>query len=320
MNSKLPSLLFAGLAGVALVGLFTTTSHGQCDTSVSETVAYQPVAYTAYQPVAATGTQSRWYPGRLFDRLRLQRWGFADSASVAPVYTTAYSPNYYTASYRAAYRPYVTAYVPLVRTTVARPVFQTSFSPVIGSPYSTYATTTLYRPATVTLRPIATSCCADGGYASGVGQAVYAQPASGDSSCASTSSGPIYSGSSSAGPATPQPQLAPSQPTPAESTFRANRPATPTESSKVETGNGSGNDRVYPSPKPEAEASDSSTSLEPPQLYNPDDRTTNRPSVEVWTAVYHKPVISTAISNRLPKQRTQAEIDADGWQPISRNR
>ncbi|WP_148073211.1 hypothetical protein [Bythopirellula goksoeyrii] len=72
--------------------------------------------------------------------------------------------------------------------------------------------------------------------------------------------------------------------------------------------------------------SESSTYFEAPKLFNPQDRTaqnnSNRakpinrsPSVDVWTAVYSKPVTTDNISTTTTK-RSQAEIDAAGWHSV----
>lgn len=59
---------------------------------------------------------------------------------------------------------------------------------------------------------------------------------------------------------------------------------------------------------------DSSTSLEAPKLFNPNDRTAQRSIAPVHTAVYNKPVASQSVSTA-PVRITaeQAQRDAAGW-------
>ena len=59
---------------------------------------------------------------------------------------------------------------------------------------------------------------------------------------------------------------------------------------------------------------DSSTSLEAPKLFNPNDRTAQRSIAPVKTAVYNKPVASHSVSTA-PVRITaeQAQRDAAGW-------
>ena len=328
MTTKLPRLLFAGLLAVALVGWMAAAGQAQCSTCPTATMAYQPVSYTAYQPVVSTPASTGWYPGKLIDQWRMRRWGMLDTAApsytaapaytAAPTYSASYAPSYTscyapscntcspcnTGSCTTYYKPYVTSYAPLVRRA-------------------------LYRPTTVTLRPVGTVCtscgvdpcgctsgCSTGGCSTcGVSQASYVE-SSGCSSCAAASSGPIYSNTPSVGTSTPQPQLAPNEPAPAESTYRANKPVTPPEENGVKTDNGS--DLNDPMPLPENGASESSTLLQPPQLYHPGDRTASRPTVDIHTAVYHKPITPAPVSTPAPRQPTQAEQDAAGWGPVSK--
>jgi len=65
-------------------------------------------------------------------------------------------------------------------------------------------------------------------------------------------------------------------------------------------------------PSPE---DDSSTYFEAPKLFNPRDRTANRPSVEVHNAVYSQQVTHHAASH-VPA----SEVDANGWYAVSADR
>jgi len=315
-----------GLALVAVLGLTVQTVSAQCAVCPAPTVAYRPVTTVAYQPVVAQPVVAQpvvaykpytgWYPGKLLDQWRLRRYGVTNTA--APAYTAAYAPATVTTNY-------VTSYAPLASTTAARPIMQTSFfAPTV----QTVARPVLLRPVVVA-RPVVAACCP-----TGVSQAAYAAPAPAPAcaACATGTSVPSYSapsypsGGASVGPPTPQPQLSPSEPTPSSSRYRSQRPTSPSpaQGSGARDNGSNHNDAqkpdVYPSPEPE---SDSSTYLEAPKLFHPKgDRTASRPSVEVWNAVYHKPVATSAVSqsHETPSSRTQAEIDAEGWYAVSRDR
>ena len=313
-----------GLALVAVLGLTVQTVSAQCAVCPAPTVAYRPVTTVAYQPVVAQPVVAQpvvaykpytgWYPGKLLDQWRLRRYGVTNTA--APAYTAAYAPATVTTNY-------VTSYAPLASTTAARPIMQTSFfAPTV----QTVARPVLLRPVVVA-RPVVAACCP-----TGVSQAAYAAPAPACAACATGTSVPSYSapsypsGGASVGPPTPQPQLSPSEPTPSSSRYRSQRPTSPSpaQGSGARDNGSNHNDAqkpdVYPSPEPE---SDSSTYLEAPKLFHPKgDRTASRPSVEVWNAVYHKPVATSAVSqsHETPSSRTQAEIDAEGWYAVSRDR
>lgn len=119
--------------------------------------------------------------------------------------------------------------------------------------------------------------------------------------------------SPSVGPQTPQPSLSP-VPAPAESQYqRSNRP--------IDGGSEAGQNDPGP-----ATDNDSSTYYNAPRLLEPRDRTaarsyyeSSKPTVDVWTAVYQGPTTgdATQVSARV---RSQADIDADGWNAVSSNR
>ncbi len=320
MKSILARSLFAALAVVVTLGFHVVSGFAQCSTCPTGAVAT-----TVFQPVAVAPVRTGWYPSKLFDQMRLSRWGFGGAA--APTYTAAYAPTYYnpanttnfapyTAAYApastVAYRPYVTAYAPLARTTAFMPVVQTAYSPIVATGCNTCAVpTTVQRQ--VTLRPVTSPCCTTCNFSpcccsSGVSQASHTSPLA-CPSCAPASSEPVYSGTPSAGPQTPQPQLAPDYAAPPENSFKANKPESPAEGSELEP-------QALPEENP-------STSFEAPRLFLPNDRTARRsgnnsPSVDVWQAVYHKPVTARPISHPTGRTRTQAEITADGWRAVSR--
>ena len=119
--------------------------------------------------------------------------------------------------------------------------------------------------------------------------------------CAGASALPSYSEAPTVGPATPQPQLAPSEGTPSGTQYETNR-------LEIEE------PKVDPAPAPAAE-SDSSTYFEAPKLFNPRDRTANRPSVDVHDAVYRQPATYHGVS-----QASAVEVDANGWYAVPGDR
>jgi len=326
MKSHLIRIGLTGFVFVAMAMLTAETTSAQCSTCATPVVAYQPVAV---QPVVTT-QYTGWYPGKMLDSMRLRRYDrrYSVAAPMAPAYTpytASYAP--YTAAYptySTGYTPYVTAYAPLRRTVVARPIVQTAYYPAaMASPCST-CVQTVARP--VVLRPIVTAGCGGCSSCSGVGQAAFLQPSTqpGCSSCATPSVVPSYPATPSlaptgqgvtVGPPTPQPALVPNEPAPAQSNY----PAT-----------GTGQGTVDPlDPIPEV-SPNTDTTFEAPRLFDPSDRTAQRsssngPTVDVWNAVYQKTgserVKQMAFQQTNGKSsRTQAEIDADGWQSVPRSR
>lgn len=80
-----------------------------------------------------------------------------------------------------------------------------------------------------------------------------------------------------------------------------------------------------PTPDPAPAADDASTYLAPPQLLGPsNDRTANRPTVDVHNAVYRQPATTAAVSSAVAKPvtsvRTEAQIDAEGWESVPASR
>ena len=355
MKSLTLRLLVAGMVLVALSWVVAGDASAQCSTCPVSTVAYQPAVA---QPTVAYQPYTGWYPGKWLDQWRLRRAGVtatapAYSAAYAPSYTAAYAPSY-TAAYAPSYtaytsayrRPYVTAYAPLsyaaaapcntCTQTVARQVL---LRPVVAAPV---CNTCDYTP----------SCGCD----AGVSQATYTEPygAPGCSGCdggGSVSSNPLpsthshdsgnydsgnHGNSGSYGQQTRQPDFSPVVPALEKSRYDSRRPL---GESKTQEGDTEADvEKTFDDPRPETDV-DSSTyyynapRLNAPRLLDPSDRTarnvktrsykqTHKPTVDVWTAVYRGPAkhrnVST-ISSRRPT-RTQAEIDADGWTAVRRNR
>jgi hypothetical protein len=79
-------------------------------------------------------------------------------------------------------------------------------------------------------------------------------------------------------------------------------------------------DPAAPADKPEG-----ATMFEPPALYDPSDRVTQRPNVPVWNAVYHSRSAAsqrpTRQASSTPKAKpTAADVarDAQGWTSASK--
>ncbi len=304
MKSFSMRFVLAGLVVTALTVMSMKMTRAQCSTCPAPTVAYQPVVAqttVAYRPYTA------WYPGKLFDQMRLRRYGVT-TAAATPTYTTSYAP--YTAGYApytAAYQPYVTSYAPLGRRMVARPILQTSYYvPAVAGNHCSTCTQTVARQ--VVLHPVVASCCHAGctgcsACSTGVSQASYTQPAC--SNCAGGAAAPSYTapqGAATVGPNTGQPALGPNEQVPTQSNYPSLKP-TPAP--------------VPESSAPEAAPADSNTLLEAPRLLDPRDRTASRPSVDVWNAVYSQPVTRQAVSQTSYKP---TNTDADGWSSVPSNR
>ncbi len=359
MRSLVLRTMLAGLVLVAITLSVAGEASAQCATCAVPTVAYQPVVAqptVAYRPY--TGWYpGKWLDQWRMRRSTVpaSRAAYAPTysaayaptytAAYAPAYTTAYAPTYtaaYAPTYTAAYRPYLTSYAPL--------------SAAVAAPCNTCTQTVarqvLMRP--VVVAPACNTCsftpsCGCDACSTGLSQAHFneysSEPAC--SSCAGGTVGhvvpPSYSNAPSAGapivgPPTGQPNYTNPVPAPADSRYKSNRPL-----------EGSGNrargnrdsdspaDGVDPldeyDPGPATDV-DPSTYYNAPRLLDPRDRTAARsykkatrsykkshqPTVDVWTAVYRGPAKHRNISQASRRTRSQAEIDADGWTAVPRNR
>jgi hypothetical protein len=268
-------------------------------------------------------------------------------ASYAPTYTASYAPaytaSYAPATYTAGYTPYITAYAPLqsavVQTSYAAPVVSGGCSSCAQSTTVSYAPSTVYRPvevAPVIAAPACSACAVEApcsACSAGVSQVSYVEGAPATSSCANCAAEagtPVYNSgppappaSSQSGPATPQPELSGAVPEPADRSYGTQRPT----ANDGATGTSEAEKSVVPGPAPEDDAAgpeadpaastDSKTSydLEAPPLLGPqNDRTANRPTVDIHNAVYRQParqatrVSTTAAKAALP--------DANGWESV----
>jgi len=349
MNFRIGRYCLAGLILAASIFALAGDVSAQCATCPTPTVAYQPVVA---QPTVTYKPYTGWYPGKLLDQWRMRRAGIASApaytasyaptyaASYAPAYTAAYAPSYnaaYAPAYTSAYRPYVSSYAPLTAPAAApcNTCAQTSYYPVV----QTVARPVLMRP--VVAAPACDVCsytpsCGCDACSSGVSQAAYNEPAYAQPGCSGCAGGgtvtnvlpPSSATGQNVGPQTPQPSLAPqpapAQPAPLDSRYESNRPAQPEI--------GSGVDDVDPlddiDPGPVKEEADSSTYYHnAPQLLDPRDRTAStsnsrrKPTVEVWNAVYRQTATNRQVSQSSSRrERSQAEIDAEGWNAVPRDR
>ncbi|MBX3426982.1 MAG: hypothetical protein KF688_14995 [Pirellulales bacterium] len=320
MNRLLVRSLRAAVAALTLA-LGAIPAQAQCDTCATP-VAVAPVT-VGYAPTVTYEPYTGWYPGKLFDQMRVRRW----TRNATPTYTAAYAP----AAYTSSYTPYVASYAPTSYTAAYAPA-ATAYTPYTASyaytaAYAPYVTayaplqrTSYYAPAM--LRPVVAMApvVADGGCSAcsacgstcdacsgGVTQAVYADqyaaPSGGCASCAAGSGTPYYGGGNvSSGPyvgeQTPQPRI---EPTPASPQYDVNRPQTP------------------PADPAPVEEEDAAASHYPSLLKPANDRTASRPSVDVWNAVYQRPArqdqvsTSAAATEVQSRERTSAELNSDLW-------
>lgn len=353
--------------------------QAQCSTCGTQTVfspvIAQPQATVAFSPVVSTPVvvaqpvRDHWYPGRFFDRARMNRWGVSNTAWVAPqtvafapvptVQTVGFAPTSVvqtvgfapTATVQtvnfAPSAPWVTGYAPMQRTVVGfAPTATTVFSPAVIEPVVSSGCSTCSTCATA-----AAPCSACAGSSTVVEQASFASPvttvapASGCSSCAEGSGTPYYPpvGSTvsppqaapiNAGPPTPQPELAPT-PAPAvgSGAYGTNRPETPAPpAADAAKGPEAPAEKSTLAPSPESDlgeepatpaASEPSALQAPPLLGPQNDRTANRPTVDIHDAVYRQParkatVGTTTVAKPLtPASTAASQTDANGWYSVS---
>ncbi len=310
-----------------------------------QVVAFSPVLQPAPQPVvwqSQTTTREGWYPGKLIGGLfrrptttttvtavapQPQVVGFAPTHTVgfAPTHTVGFapqaasfapSPTAFTAAYRPTYPPsYTVGFAPTF-SLASEVALQTAFSPVVGSACSSCnacgcdpcGCTSCAMPVTM-----ASPGCSTCGQAT---SAVYESPSSGCASCnapASYSSNVAPSNYYDSAPTqqsynpqsfTPQ---TPGQPTPAPGLGPNENP--PAERSILEKPEMQQDDAADLGPS----AADSSTYFEAPQLYDPRDRTTQRPTAPVWNAVYEKPADGAAV------RRTSMKVASEPQAPVRRS-
>ncbi|MEM6799497.1 MAG: hypothetical protein AAF589_08280 [Planctomycetota bacterium] len=330
--------LTAALAAAFLVAA-GSTARAQCNACAQPVYAAAPVAQptVAYSPVLApapapAGYQAYrpydgWYPGKYLGRALT--WPFrAIDQAVAPLTAppvvaapvAAPTQTFVTAAYRPTYPlNYTVGYAPAVQT-VARPVTLTALSPcgcgpVCSSGCSTCASSGVTTAGFETSYTPGCSSCAS-------------QPAPASYESYET---PTYSSPSNRSlQPTPAPAISPNERVPESRVQRPdfdqyNPPSyeAPAEESpndaSILQGDGSGT-RGGPD-------ADASSYWDAPQLFDARDRSaqrprTQRPSANVWNAVYHQ---SASAANRSAAYRPtsyqpapakrNAQVGASGWQP-----
>jgi hypothetical protein len=342
MMVKFVRCAFVVLAVVAMLFAATEVNAACCGGGGGyATTAFYPQAYSsnyagsysAYYPTTAYQTTG-WYPGYYWDRVRTRLWG---------------SPRTYVAAYPST--AYVASYAPTYTASYA-PIYSASYAPMHSAGYATsYAApstcstcTAGYAPSCstctqqVTMRPVCDTCttcstcdpcsgCST--CSSGVVQTSYQQ-----STGCSTCNGTVQQQSTVVTQQQPQPDPVPPQ------TFNSGSDSTSTdynaapnidpnasvpiqreEQRPVTNGSTEG---AQPAPGDDSTEhdpyhtgdSESSTFLQPPKLFDPNDRTAKRSIAPVTTALYQKQVSYRNVSIG-PVTAQQVQQDAVGWTSAS---
>lgn len=368
--TRLSSATLALVAATVVAVGGAASAQAQCAGCGTQTVfspvIAQPQATVAFSPVVAAPTlvaspvvvqqpRQRWYPGRMLDHMRMNRWGVNNTAWVQPqtvafapmptvqtvgfapapvVQTVGFAPmaTVQTVNF-APSAPFVSGFAPMQRTVVGfAPTATTVFSPAIIEPVVSSGCSTCSSCVTA-----ASPCSSCAGGTTIVEQASFSSPvttvapAGGCSSCTESTGQPYYgSGASvpaasspapvSAGPPTPQPTLA-TEPPPAAATspYGANREQTPASGDSEP-------EKLVPTPMgdeeatPPAAGANTSTEFSAPPLLGPqNDRTANRPTVDIHDAVYRQPVRKATVGTTTVAKpvTTAAPADANGWYSVS---
>ncbi|QDU90039.1 hypothetical protein Pla175_34380 [Pirellulimonas nuda] len=330
------SRMLFSVAILALACFASVDAWAQCTSCAQPVVAFSPVVQApvmqpAPQPVVwqtqTTTARDGWYPGKVIGNLFRPRATTTVTTNYAPAapsfvpVTAGYVPQ------TVGYAPQMVSYAPTATSYTAayRPTFPPSYSLAMEVPLQT-----VYRPI---VEPACNSCgtdpcgctscampvtmsapgCSSCGQAS---TAAFAAPSSGCASCSAPASfssnvAPSYYEEPAGQSYVPQNS---GQPTPAPSLGADENPAA--ERSVLEK------PPVEPQIDPQAEPSDlgpsgtsiedSSTYFEAPQLYDPRDRTTRRPTAPVWNAVYEKPADSGTV------HRTSLRVESEAPAPVRR--
>lgn len=265
----------------------------------------------------------------------VQTVGFAPTATVQ---TVNFAPS----------TSFVTPFAPMQRTVVGfAPMATTVFSPAVIEPVVTASACSSCAAAA--------PCSACAGGTTVVEQAAYASPvttvapAGGCSSCAAaTSSAPAVQyvtpapvptpagppTTINAGPETPQPALAPHEGTPSTALYpnssttgaAGSAPATTPESKPADATKTEAEKTILqPHPMDDADPAGDKATLQAPQLLNPqNNRTANRPTVDIHDAVYRQPArkenvnTTTVAKPATPVSTASApQTDAYGWYPVA---
>jgi len=289
------------MAACTSCGVPVATSSVVGTAPVTYQAAFAPATTTAFVPVASTSYSSGWYPGYWLGRANRSIWG-------VPSTTTFYAPVT-----TANFAPVTTANFAPVTTANFAPVTTTSFAPTCSTCTAHFApacsTCSTCSASTVSFAAPACDACTAGG----VTQAAHIE--SMPSAASASTFIPQTSGTASS-TMEPQPTLDPNQQVPGERTMQQTdkplsaEPPLPAESPSP--------DEPPLQPQPQADTTDdSTTNIQAPQLFDPNDHTARRHPAPVWTAVYHQTAKAETATQTVSFPQAisleQAELDAEGW-------
>lgn len=340
------------IAALSLIALMASVGHAQCGgceaPALAPTVAYSPVAVAApVTPVAPVVYQSAvptprsgWYPGKFIGQLFGGIGSVFSPRPAVPPSAAVVPPTFTTAAYSPTYPPsYSVGYAPTAYTAGYAPsAYSVGYAP---ASYAAVQQTVAYPSPTVTLSPVNDCCCGSSACSacSGAVTAGYSAPlgapAGGCANCqggapATYEQSAVYQQpaftpppqpqpgfQAPAGPGYPQPTPAPQLPqndnTPEQrQSFRPDSNPLDVDKSNYDLNN----------------MDDTTSYFQAPELFNPRDRTTRRPSATtapVWNAVYQQPesrqTRQTAYRTAKPVGYEQParnkQVGASGWRSSS---
>lgn len=287
------------------------------------TAAYAPTYTTAYAPATySTYYSGGWYPGYWWNRATARVWGSPSTyvASYPTAWTASYAPACSSCSTcSAGYAPCsscstcTAGYAPTCSTCTAGYAPSCSTCTASAAPCSSCSTVVSYAPSTC-------SSCSAAPVVTQMSYTAPAAPAPGCSSCQAAAAPQTYVGPASAAASSPQPTPA-GPPTQGGLEPKPTLPTTgETTTNRIET---STTPPAQPEPEAEKKESDlypvdksGASYLQPPQLFDPKDRTAKRGVLApVHTAVYQQPVSyrQSSAAPRGPITADQAKQDAIGW-------
>lgn len=333
MIAKLVRYAFVVLAVVAMSFTAAEANASCCGGGGVATTAFYPQtysanysgSYSAYYP-ATTYQTTGWYPGYYWNRVRMRLWGSPST------YVAAYPSTAYVASYAPSYSVgYATSYA-------APSGCSTCGTSACSTCTAGYAPSCSTCTQQVTLRPVCDtcttcstcdSCSTCSSCSSGVVQTSY-QQSTGCSTCnggvqrqstvvteqrAPEQAAPqqtfnpgsdATSTSNNAGP-----QIDPNASVPIQR--EEQRPVTNGSTEETQPAPGDDSSEIDPYDTGDGE---SSTFLQPPKLFDPNDRTAKRSIAPVTTALYQKQVSYRNVSTA-PVTAQQVKQDAIGWTSAS---
>jgi hypothetical protein len=317
MIAKLVRYAFVVFAVAALVCVAADANAACCGGGGYATTAFYPQTATSfYAPATYQTAYSGWYPGYYWDRVRTRLWA-SPTTYVAAVPSTAYVASYapsYSVGYAASY---------------AAPSTCSTCTAGYAPSCSTCTQQVTLRPVCNTCTTCSTcdSCSTCSTCSSGVVQTSYQQP----SSCSTCNGGvqqqTVITEQRQPEPAAPQQTFSPESGSSSTNSAAApsvdpnasvpiqreeQRPVTNgEEAAQPGPGGESGDYDPY-----ETTNGDGSTYLQPPKLFDPNDRTAQRSIAPVTTALYQKQVSYRNVSTA-PVTAAQVKQDAIGWSSAS---